>query len=289
MGHVWTREDWNDIIRRVNDLIQNPDPGCDDLEPLEEVSEKHIWTPDDITTVRDKLLEICPENVFEAETVKWKQEIIDEIETAIENGWCGCCEWDGIYTIIPEGPVVLSSSADVDIVRPPCTITQHQQTNTYYFPIEGLSVGPPNIAYRFWGFRAPLQVLYSKGYGTGGESEHLWEWSILGIGYVTTDGLITFDNCEAYPAGDLAYKPPPSRELTLATQKTSWRDENRGGCTWYTGSPPVIYDYNHVYETYILVSITPTLQIGSAAELIAAGFTSSAILNNNRWRQPTCI
>lgn len=286
---AWRREDWNDIIQRINDLIANPDPGCEDIESLEEVAGRHIWTPDDIAAVRDKLVEICPENIFEAETVKWKQQIIDEIEAAIENGWCDCCEWEGIYTIIPEGPAVLSSSTDVDIIPPPCTITQHRQTDTYYFPIEGLSVGPPDIAHRFWGFRAPFQVLDSTGSGTGGESEYLWEWSILGIGYVTTEGLITFDGCEAYRAGDLAYKSPPSRELTLAMQKTSWRDDNTGGCTWYTGSPPRVVDWNQKYETYTLLSITPTLQIGSAAELIAAGFTSSAILNNNRWRQPTCV
>jgi hypothetical protein len=88
---AWKRSDWNDIIQRVNALCTNPDPGCDALSTLDEVPENHKWSVGDITSVRNKLTEICDENTFSAELVKWKQDIIDEIEAAIDAGWCNCC------------------------------------------------------------------------------------------------------------------------------------------------------------------------------------------------------
>ena len=84
MSAPWKRDDWNAIVRSINDLIDN---GCADAEPLEEVPVNHIWTVGDITTVRDKLTEICSAS-FGAATTKWSQTIIDEINAAIEN--CDC-------------------------------------------------------------------------------------------------------------------------------------------------------------------------------------------------------
>jgi hypothetical protein len=92
---VWTRADWNDLIGRINALA---DEGCDIAEPLEEVPEGHIWSVQDITDARDKLTEICanaPE--FSAETVKWTQAIIDELNTAIDGCECGGCEVAYVY------------------------------------------------------------------------------------------------------------------------------------------------------------------------------------------------
>jgi hypothetical protein len=89
---AWTRADWNDIIQRVNTLAQNPDSGCDPVSTLAEVGPDHIWTKTDIQQVRDKLVEICNENSFTAELRLWAQEVINEIEAAITNGWCGCNE-----------------------------------------------------------------------------------------------------------------------------------------------------------------------------------------------------
>jgi len=89
---VWTRDDWNDIIQRVNDLCVNPpeNTNCVILETLEEVEEDHIWTKGDIQQVRDKLTEICDENAFAENLDYWKQTTIDEINEAIANGWCNC-------------------------------------------------------------------------------------------------------------------------------------------------------------------------------------------------------
>lgn len=83
-------ESWNKVIQDVNELAQNPDPGCDPVETLEEVGPDHIWKDEDVEKVRDKLKEICDENEFEAELDYWMRDIIQEISDAIDNGWCGC-------------------------------------------------------------------------------------------------------------------------------------------------------------------------------------------------------
>jgi hypothetical protein len=90
MGRVWTLQDWNNIIQQVNDLAQNPDPGCDPVSPLESVDPPHKWSKADIQQVQDKLKEICKDNTFSAELRLWAQNIIDEINDAIAKGWCGC-------------------------------------------------------------------------------------------------------------------------------------------------------------------------------------------------------
>ena len=92
MASPWKRQDWNDIIDAVNALAQNPDSGCTAVDPLEEVGPDHIWTIGDVQAVRDKLTEICDENTFPEELKLWKQSVIDEINTAINNGWCNCCD-----------------------------------------------------------------------------------------------------------------------------------------------------------------------------------------------------
>jgi hypothetical protein len=94
MGQVWTRDNWNNIIQQVNDLAQNPPEGtdCDPLDTLEEVDSEHIWTKGNVEEVRDKLGEICDENIFSEALKYWEQAVIDEINAAITNGWCGCEE-----------------------------------------------------------------------------------------------------------------------------------------------------------------------------------------------------
>ena len=95
---VWTRDDWNDLIGRINGLA---DDGCIIAEELEEVFEDHIWSVQDIIDARDKLTEICANSpTFSTETVKWTQEIIDELNDAIDN--CECISCPVGYVDIPD-------------------------------------------------------------------------------------------------------------------------------------------------------------------------------------------
>jgi hypothetical protein len=112
MKQVYTRNDWNQVLADVNYLCNNPPPDCTGVTPLPLVGEKHRWSVADIQSVRNKLLEICPDNSFTVELRKWKQAILDEIGAAIVNGWCKCCDpndekWQfSDYEILQSGTAV---------------------------------------------------------------------------------------------------------------------------------------------------------------------------------------
>ena len=89
MGQVWTRAKWNDIIRRINERIEQ----CQSGTPLEEVPEGHIWSVADIIAVRSRLEGMCRNEFdFSADLVKWTQTLIDELDDAIDNCDCGCTQ-----------------------------------------------------------------------------------------------------------------------------------------------------------------------------------------------------
>jgi len=152
MGVVYTRDDWNDIIQQVNDLAVNPDEGCDPVATLPEVDPDHIWTKDDITQVRDKLTEICSDNTFSAELRLWAQEIIDEINDAIAQGWCDCevcelCEfgyeqsWNLLFAIPCRGDWL-------DPNYPYCSGYCHRMN--WAPSINGIPVGSTGYNNRYW-------------------------------------------------------------------------------------------------------------------------------------------
>jgi hypothetical protein len=133
MGRPWTRDDWNDIIQRVNAIS---DSGCSSGTPLPEVAENHIWTIDDIELVRGRLTQMCSNSPsFTTDLEKWKQEIIDEIEEAIEN--CQCCDpMDD--NGITYGPFSLESQA-----------YGADHWTMYYFNPSGYQFGSNNILGRW--------------------------------------------------------------------------------------------------------------------------------------------
>jgi hypothetical protein len=89
----WKITDWNvEIIQPINTLAQSPDQGCDPISPLDEVADPHKWSKADISAAQNKLLAICDENTFGATPDLWKQSIVDELNSAIGRGWCGCQE-----------------------------------------------------------------------------------------------------------------------------------------------------------------------------------------------------
>jgi hypothetical protein len=86
-------DQWNLLIRDVNDILQGPPEGstnCDPIDPIDEVTDPHIWAIADVTEMRDKLKETCPDIDFSEELVLWKEAIIDEIEEQMEEAWCNC-------------------------------------------------------------------------------------------------------------------------------------------------------------------------------------------------------
>jgi len=102
MGTVLTLEAWNRLLDRINSHAQYPPPPCDPVAALSLVSPPHKWSASDIQAARAKLSEICSNNVFSApSTGRWRRAIIDELEAAIDNGWCNCEEEE--RCCIPDG------------------------------------------------------------------------------------------------------------------------------------------------------------------------------------------
>lgn len=84
---------WNEeIIQPINELVINPPEGCGALTELPEAEENHLWMKQDIIDVQNKLKEICHDTIFtDLETPQLITVIlIEEIEDAIERGWCDC-------------------------------------------------------------------------------------------------------------------------------------------------------------------------------------------------------
>lgn len=175
------RSDWNEIIQRVNDVITAPpaDTDCDPLPPLDEVDPNHIWSKDDITEVRDALMATCPSISFNAELRLWSQDVLDEIDAAIDQAWCDCeddCDEDAIrgpderMTLLNNGPPTVAWNCDGTFETPFVTVEQL---------INGMQVGDPDISNRSW------TLIEQRHFNGGAETE-----ISIAIGSVLCDGTV---------------------------------------------------------------------------------------------------
>lgn len=89
---VLTTVEWNALIDKVNNATKNCGGGG-----IQHVTDPHLWSLQDITTIQGALKSGCNTAKFTTPVgppYLWKQKIIDEIETAIAvgccNGSCGC-------------------------------------------------------------------------------------------------------------------------------------------------------------------------------------------------------
>jgi hypothetical protein len=82
---------WEELLTQVNDVLENPDGGCDPLEPIETPEDPHLWAKEDIQEVHNRLNEM-PGDCFEFAEIPdlWKLSIIEDIEGQLENAWCDC-------------------------------------------------------------------------------------------------------------------------------------------------------------------------------------------------------
>lgn len=165
MGQVWTRAKWNDIIQRVNALIV-PCDYADYLDPLPEVDAGHIWSATDISAVRNRLQWMCrnaPEDW--CERVKWKQEIIDELNETIDNCDCGCTQ-----AVVDDARSIHGLSSYVPYLLYPA-----QWTKTEWF-------GGDDHWHFYWTYRQNYDFTIAIGYGYGWaglrNAGHLAKWHI---------------------------------------------------------------------------------------------------------------
>lgn len=86
---------WGELLVKVNEVLEDPDDGCDPIEPIEIPPECHRWSKQDIQDVHDKMNEM-PGECFEFQPIPdlWKTEIITDIEAQLENAWCDCDDED---------------------------------------------------------------------------------------------------------------------------------------------------------------------------------------------------
>lgn len=82
---------WEELLIKVNEVLQNPEPGCDPIPPIELPPECHRWAKSDIREVQDAL-KLMPTDCVQFGPIPdlWKTSIIEEIEAQLENAWCDC-------------------------------------------------------------------------------------------------------------------------------------------------------------------------------------------------------
>jgi len=87
-----TLDAWNSLLGRINNLASWPPEGCDPIAQVPLVTAPHKWSVQDIAAAQDKLREICSDNNFTTPSPsdKWRKLYIDELDAAIDNGWCNC-------------------------------------------------------------------------------------------------------------------------------------------------------------------------------------------------------
>lgn len=186
MAGPYTLADWNQLIDKINNILQNPPANtqCTPLPPLQHVTDPHLWSwPDDVKNAQTWLKKICGETTFTDHT-RWEQSIIDEINAAIAAGWCGCLG-NGVIKLTRYTTQPLSSNcygtgddADVDVDVASLAL--------------GLSLPHPP------GTKVSGASLIAQAFLTNGEM-----YIAFSASCVVTDGTIT----QVYPDGN---SPPPS-------------------------------------------------------------------------------
>ena len=112
---AWTLNDWNDILNRVNALATNPPEACSYIAPLPLATDPHIWSFADIRAAQNILKQICPDNEF-VDPIRpyWSQATVDELNDAIENGWCACDTYCWYNILSPCGGVGCGTLSEVN-------------------------------------------------------------------------------------------------------------------------------------------------------------------------------
>lgn len=132
---------WEELLDQVNDVLQNPDDGCDPLDPIEVPEAPHRWSKSDIREVHNRLNEM-PGDCFDFADIPdlWKKSIITDIEEQLENAWCEC---EDECPICSDEPVTEPVWAIEEWKACGCPQTEHCAT---YSPPEAEA----NVTLRHW-------------------------------------------------------------------------------------------------------------------------------------------
>ena len=88
----YTITNWNTLVDAVNQVLQAPPAGsaCVAVDTLSHVQDPHIWLVSDVTTMRNAIMETCPDIKFTQSLDVWHSGIIDEIVNSLQQAWCNC-------------------------------------------------------------------------------------------------------------------------------------------------------------------------------------------------------
>lgn len=164
MSQPYSIEDWNSLIRAVNGELENPPEGCDPIDPIEEVSDPHLWSVGDIDVVRNKLIQTCPDINFSEPTEMWKPGIIDEIENALDQTWCDCCDEE--FKHEENGTIITYADYDYTIYHG-CGGPYPQPANIPAYMLDGLQVAKPGLKWRSILIRYDPEELWGGRIGRG--------------------------------------------------------------------------------------------------------------------------
>ena len=91
---AYKREDWNDLLSQINEVLMNPPAGTDceelNITPLPLVGPGHKWSAADIQAARDKIIQTCESIQFEESLDKWRSAVVNELQTKLLDAWCDC-------------------------------------------------------------------------------------------------------------------------------------------------------------------------------------------------------
>ena len=120
MAIKYTKSSWNYLLTRINNL-NNQAPGiCTPFQPpLPLVGEKHRWSVSDIVAARSRLQQICKDNTFTAPLTRWSNAILDELNAAINHGWCDCDA--GCRDCVPTTLIVVQVVSGTNITYTTCS------------------------------------------------------------------------------------------------------------------------------------------------------------------------
>jgi hypothetical protein len=206
--------------------------------------------------VRAKLREICPQNVFSATTLKWKRDIIDEIEEAIASGWCDCCEWGGMHVFEMGGgtlDLAIHRYYDSQGHEYGCIVT----ATALWSPLAGVAIGPP-------GFRGRVAVMDIS-------TSHDFYYTFYPA------GRRTYNNHSKYyytltDSGLLYYLPGLPNVLNPA--------DLRSPLTSSTGCDEAVT---------VLNSSNAFITVGGRDELVAAGILPLYLSYGYQYASPQCL
>ena len=118
---AYKREDWNDLLAQVNEVLMNPPAGTDceelNITPLPLVDPGHKWSAADIQAARSKIIQTCESIQFEELLMfgdKWRAAVVNELQTKLLDAWCNCSDAfvfqpEIIYKTLPLEPYACCS------------------------------------------------------------------------------------------------------------------------------------------------------------------------------------